>query len=120
MHARENALNARDINGVHALQKPCEHRAVVGQDGVVAVLEEIGLVDLDLRPKDSAAIDPAAHHPIDTAMAVIGAAVAVFPERSPELRDDDDHRIAPAVRPDLLGESGKSASKLAETVCEIA
>ncbi len=43
------------------------------------------LGDLDLLAGHAPAIDAAAHHPIDAAMAVIGAAVAILAESAAEL-----------------------------------
>lgn len=40
-------------------------------------------VDFDLFAEDTAAIDAAAHHPIDPAVAVISAAVPILPEVRP-------------------------------------
>src|SRR6516165_7842132 len=120
MHSGEDALSACSIKPVHALQQPREHRPIVGQDRVVAVLEEVGLVDLDLGPKDAAAVDAAPHHPIAAAVAVVGAVVTVFPESPPELGDHDDHRIAPALRTDLFRETDERTAKFTETVGEIA
>src|SRR5262249_45201480 len=82
--------------------------------------EQRRLLHLDLLAEDAAAIDAAAHHPIDAAMAVIGSAVAILAEGAAELGDHHDDRVAPCRGPDLLGEAGEPSPKLAETVGEIA
>jgi hypothetical protein len=64
--------------------KPCEHRAIARQNGIVPVLKPIGLVDFDLFAEDAAAIDAASDHPVDEPVAVIGAGVAVLPEGAAE------------------------------------
>jgi hypothetical protein len=119
-NAGEDSLHARGVEPEHMLEQACEHRAVVGEHGIVAVLEQARLLDLDLFAEDAAAIDAAAHHPIGTAVAVIGAAVAILAEGAPELGDHDDDGVAPAGRADLFGEACKRAAKFAEAVGEIA
>src|ERR1700676_5116635 len=99
MHARENPLNARGFQSEHTLEQACEHRAVVGQNRIIPVLKEICLIDLDLFAKDATAIDAAAHHPVDAAVAMVGPAVAVLPEGTAEFGDHDDHRIPPSPGP---------------------
>src|SRR5258708_15046088 len=69
--------------------------------------------------KGAAAIDAASHYPVNAAVAMIGAAVAVLAEGAAELGDHDDHRISPSGRPDLLGKARKRAAEFAETVGEI-
>src|SRR6185437_16881345 len=120
MNAREDSLDSGSVEPVHAPEQAGEHRAIVGQNRIVAVLEQGRLLNLDLFAEDAAAIDAATHHPIDAAMAVIGAAVAVLPEGAAKFGNDDDHRVAPGGRPDLLGEAGEPSPKFAETVGEIA
>src|SRR6202158_2177418 len=119
MDAREDPLNARGLQPEHALEQPCEHRTIIRQDRIVAVLKKVGLVDLHLFSNDAAAIDAASHHPVDTAVAVIGAAVAILPEGAPKLGDDDDNRISPSRRSNLFGKTRKRAAKFAEPIGEI-
>src|SRR5580658_8432196 len=104
MHTGENPLNARLFQPEHALKQPCEHRTIIGQNGIVAVLKKIDLVDLDLFAEDAATIDAAAHHPVDAAVPMIGAMIAVFPEGASEL-GDHHHGIPPSRRSDLFGKT---------------
>jgi hypothetical protein len=114
MHTGEDAPNACCLQPEHALEQPPEHRAVVGQNWVVAVLEKIGLIDLDLFANDAAAIDAAAHHP--SAMAMIGAAVAVLAEGAAEFGNHDHNGVAPSRRTDLFGKTCQRAAEFAEAV----
>src|SRR3984893_14734797 len=115
MHARKNPLNTRGLEPEHALEQAGEHRTIVGQNRIVAVLKKVCLVDFDLLAEHAAAIDAASHHPIDAAMAVIGAAVAVFAEGASEFGDHDDDRISPSRRSDLFGKARQRAAQPAET-----
>src|ERR1700752_1320715 len=101
----ENALKACHIKPLHMLEEPCKHRAVVRQHRIITVLEQVRLFDLDQLAQDSATIDPAAHHPINAAMTVVGAAIAILAEGTAEFRNHDHDRIAPFRLPDLLGKS---------------
>src|SRR6201999_4226231 len=87
MHPCKDPLNARRLKPELMLQEAGEHRAVIGQHWIVAVLEQRRLLDLDLFAGDAAAIDTAAHHPVDAAVTMIGAAVAILAKRAPELGD---------------------------------
>src|SRR6202021_1495255 len=106
--------------GEHALEQPAEHRAVVGQHRIVAVLKKIGLIDLDLLADDAAAIDAAAHHPVDAAMAMVGAAVAILAEGAAEFGNHHHNRVSPSGRANFFGKTRQRAAELAETVGEIA
>src|ERR1700692_2213544 len=108
MGAGENPLNAGCFQPQHALEQAFEHSAVVRQNRVIPVLKEICLIDLDLFAKDATAIDAAAHHPVDAAVAMVGPAVGVLPEGTPESGDHDDHRIPPSPGP-LSSEKPASA-----------
>src|SRR5271168_677705 len=88
--AREYLLEVRAVEAVGALEQASEQGAVVGEHGIVAVLEQRRLGDLDLFADEPAAFDGAAEDPIDAAVAVLGALVAVLAECPPELGDDDD------------------------------
>src|SRR6202051_4922519 len=112
-------MDAGIVQPEHALEQACEHGPVVGQDRIVAVLKKRRLLDLDLSAEHAAAIDAAAHHPVDAAVAVIGAAIPVLAEGAPELRNHHDHRIPPSRRADLLGKSRERAPELAEAVGQI-
>jgi hypothetical protein len=57
MDARKNPSNARGSQPKHALAQPCEHRMIVGQDGIVPVLKKICQVDFDLFAENTAAIN---------------------------------------------------------------
>src|ERR1700676_3122073 len=116
MDAREDPLNARGFQPEHALEQPCEHRTIIRQDRIVAVLKKVGLVDLHLFANDAAAIDAASHHPVDAAVAMIGAAVAILPEGTPELGDDDDNGVSPSGSSDLFGKTRQRAAEFAEAV----
>src|SRR5579872_4543529 len=84
MDAVEDTLDGSCVEPVHPSKQAGEHRAIICQNRVVAILEQGRLIDLDLFAMDAAAIDTAAHHPIDAAMAVIRAMVAVLAERAAE------------------------------------
>src|SRR5579863_7689337 len=103
MHASEDPLNAGRLQSELMLQQTSKHRAIIGQHWIVAILEQRRLLDLDLVADDAPAIDAAAHDPVDAAVTVIGAAVAIRAEGAAEFGDHDNHRVAPARRADLLG-----------------
>src|SRR6202451_791305 len=100
MDAGKDALNARLFQPEHAMEQAGKHRTIIGQNRIVPVLKKIGLVDLDLLAEDAAAIDSASHCPVDAAVAMISAAVAVLPESAPELGDHHHHGIPPSRRSD--------------------
>src|SRR5882757_9372367 len=83
-HRRENPLEARRLQAIHALKQTGKEAAIVGHHRIVAVLEQFWLFDLDLLAEDAAAIDAAAEHPVDAAVAVIGAAIAVLAKGAAE------------------------------------
>ena len=60
MHAGEDALDALVAQAEDVAEQIGEQRAVVGQHGIVAVLKQMGLLDLDLLAENAAAIDAAA------------------------------------------------------------
>src|ERR1700744_1937699 len=80
MRAGEDALHICGVQPIHALEQSGKHRAVIGQYGIVAVLEQMGLINLDLLAMNEATVDAAAQHPIDAAMAMIGATIAILTE----------------------------------------
>src|ERR1700730_13403337 len=104
MNAGKNPLHACGFQPEHALEQACEHRPVVGQNRIVAVLKQACLLDLDLFAEDAAAI---------------GAAVAILAEGAAELGDDDDNGIFPSCRSDLLGKARKRTAEFTETIGEI-
>src|ERR1700730_8621990 len=104
MNAGKNPLHACGFQPEHALEQACEHRPVVGQNRIVAVLKQACLLDLDL---------------FAAAVAVIGAAVAILAEGAAELGDDDDNGIFPSCRSDLLGKARKRTAEFTETIGEI-
>src|ERR1700724_2034048 len=55
MNAGKNPLHACGFQPEHALEQACEHRPVVGQNRIVAVLKQACLLDLDLFAEDAAA-----------------------------------------------------------------
>src|SRR5579862_2909826 len=119
MHAGEDPLNVCRLQPVEVLEQTCKHRAIVGQYRIVAILKQRRLLDLDLLADDASAIDAAAHHPIDAAVTMIGAAIAILAEGAAEFGDHDDDRVAPGCGPDLFGESGKPAAEFAHAIGEI-
>src|SRR5579863_10432133 len=116
----KDPLNARGLKSEDPPEQASEHGAVVGQHRVVAVLKERGLRDLDLLAGDAATIDAAAHHPIDAAVTMIGAAVAVLAEGAAELGNNDDDGVAPRRRSDLFREAGERPAEFAQPVGEVA
>src|SRR5579863_5077267 len=120
MHAGEDALNAGRLQAKLVLEQSGKHGAIIRQHRIVAVLKQRRLLDLDLLADDAPAIDAAAHHPVDAAVTVIGAAVAILAERTSEFGDHDHDRVAPAGRADLFGKAGERAAEFAEPIGEIA
>src|SRR5258708_19570531 len=102
MDARKDPLNACGFQPEHALQQACEHRPIVGQNGIVAILKKVCLLDFHLFAKDAAAIDAASHYPVNAAVAMIGAPVAVLAEVAAKFEDPYTHPIPPPPRPALL------------------
>src|ERR1700733_3802774 len=84
MHASKNPLNARLLQPVEVLKQTCKHGAIIRQHGIIAILKQRRLFDLDLLADNASTIDAATHHPIDAAVAVIGAAIAVLAEGTAE------------------------------------
>src|SRR5258708_18155494 len=119
MDARKNPLNARGFQPEHALEQPGKHGTIVGQNRIVAVLKKVCLLDFDLFAENTAAIDAAAQYPVDAAVAVIGAAVAVLPKGAAKFGDHDHHRIAPSRSSNLFRKTCKRTSEFAEAVGEI-
>src|ERR1700730_511926 len=119
MDARKNPLNARGFQPEHALEQPGEHGTIIGQNRIVAVLKKVCLLDLDLFAENTAAIDAAAQHPVDAAVAVVGAAVAVLAKGAAKFGDHDHHRIAPSRWSNLFGKTCERAAEFAEAVGEI-
>src|SRR2546425_5251950 len=71
----------RDLCRAEAIQpreQAAEQRAVLVEHRVVAVLEQAARIDGLLFAGHAAAADATAQHPVDAAVAVVGAVVAVF------------------------------------------
>jgi len=103
--ARKHLLHQLLVKPVGAGEQAAEQGAVVGQHRIVAVLEQRGVVDLDLLAGHAPAFDGAAEHPIDAAVAVVGALVAVLPEGAAEFRDHHHERVIPRLRASCAGVS---------------
>ena len=101
------------------MKTPPQHRTIFVQHRIVAVLEQRARVHGHLIARHPTTAHRAADRPEDAAVAVVGAAVAVFLEGAAELADDDHHRRIPGIA-GLLGEGGQALPELAEPVGEIA
>src|SRR5579863_2991168 len=95
MDVGKDPLNTRWLQPIQVLEQTRKHRAIIGQHRIVAVLKQRRLFDLDLLARDTSTIDAATHHPVDAAVTVIGAAVAVLAEGTAEFGDHDDDGVAP-------------------------
>src|SRR3954467_13328736 len=91
----EDARQRVALQAVDARQESAQHRAIVVQHRIVAILEERAARHAHLLAGHAAACERAAEHPVDRAVAMIGAAVTVLAERAAELTDDDHHGVAP-------------------------
>src|ERR1700676_2017736 len=118
--ACENPLNTVCLQAEYPLEQACKHRPVVSQNRVITILKKRGLLDFDLLAGDAAAIEAAAHHPIDAAVAVIGATVAIFAEGAAEFGDHDDDSVSPPRRSDLLIKPSERAAEITQSVREVA
>ena len=87
-----------------------EHAAVVVEHRIVAILEQRVMRHAHLFAGDAPAIDAAAQHPIDAAMTVVRAAIAVFTEGPAELGQHEDHGIVPLLAQGF-GIGGKAPSQ---------
>src|SRR4051812_12046305 len=74
---------------------------------------------MHLLARDSPTAHAAAEYPVDAAVAVVGAAVAVLAERAPELAQHDDDSIVPRAA-HFVRERADTATELFEPVREIA
>ncbi|OBS50408.1 hypothetical protein A8B73_21710 [Methylosinus sp. 3S-1] len=119
MRGRENVLHIFLIKSEHPLKQAAEQRTIVGQNGVVAILEQMPLIDVYLFAHDATASDATAEHPIDTAVTVVGSTTPILSKSAPELRQDNDDSIIP-LRADLLRKTLETSPKFADSVCEIA
>ena len=91
----------------------------VGGDREVAPLVELRRRQPRPVAVDPAAVDRAAHHPDDVAVAVVGAAIAVLAHGAAELGEDDDHRVAPGAA-EPAGQRGEAFAERAQPVGELA
>src|SRR5581483_5561573 len=83
------------IQAPQACEQTAEHRAVVVEHGIIAILHECRGLHAYLLPGNASPRDAAAEHPVHRAMPVIRAAIAVFAERASEFREHDDDRVVP-------------------------
>src|SRR6516165_10783406 len=102
-----------------ALEDDGEHRAVVGGDGEVAALVELGSREARPVAVDAAAANLAAQNPDDVAVTVVGAGVAVLVHRAAEFGEDDDDRIVP-IRAEPSGDCGEPVAEGPQMVGELA
>jgi hypothetical protein len=65
-------------------------------DRIVAVLEQRCLFHFDLRAGQAAAFDSAAHDPIDTAVPMVSAAIAVLAEGATKFADHHHDCVVPS------------------------
>src|SRR5206468_10531696 len=105
----------RRVQSIQPREQSAEHGAVLVQHRVVAVLEEAARIDGLLFADDAAAADAAAKHPVDAAVAVVGAAVAVLAEGAAEFTEHDHHRSPPLLA-HLVGEGGQPAAEIGQLV----
>src|SRR5215469_5182521 len=110
LHGREYLLQAVGREPIDVVEDATEHGAIFVEHRIVAVLEQVLLLDLRLLASQATAFDAAAHHPIDAAMPVIGAAVAVLAEGSPELADHHHDAVVPG-RTDRVGKARQATTK---------
>src|SRR5580704_19072379 len=83
---REDALALIRRQAPERAKQATEHRAIIIEHGIVAVLEQARALEPNLISGQARAVDRAAQHPVDGAMAMIGAAVTVFTKRASEFR----------------------------------
>src|SRR5258708_1116061 len=82
--ARKHLLHQFLVEPVGAGEQAAEQGAVIRQHRIVAVLEQRGVLDLDLLAGPAPTFDGAPQHPIDAAVALVGALVALLPEGAAE------------------------------------
>src|SRR4051794_1018994 len=95
--AGEYARQRLALQSVGAREQSAQHRAIVVQHRIVAVLEKRAARHAHLLANDAAARQRAAQRPVHRAMSMVGAAVAVLAEGAAELADHHHHGIAPLI-----------------------
>src|SRR5215207_7497206 len=75
---RKYAGDLRVTQSVHAGEQAAQHGAIFVEHGVIAIFEQARLLHANLFAMDDSAANAAAQHPIDGAVSVIGAAIAVL------------------------------------------
>src|ERR1700680_3313579 len=118
--ACENPLNTCCLQAEYPLEQACKHRPVVSQNRVITILKKRGLLDFDLLAGDAAAIEAAAHHPIDAAVAVIGAAVAILAEGAAEFGNYGEDGVSPSRRSDFFRKPSERAAEFTQSIREVA
>src|SRR5215468_8925680 len=114
-HPRDQLL----VQAIGACKDRGEQGPVVGQDRVIAVLEQGPPVDLDLLPRHTSTSDCAAEYPVDAAVPMVGATIAILPEGATELRDHYDHSIIPGRRAEFLGKTCERVPELTDPAREV-
>src|SRR6202034_1679359 len=94
-----------------------EYGSIVVQHRIVAILKQGILAQRPLLTDDGAAADRSAENPIDGAMSVIGAAVAVLAKGPAKFRKHHDHGVVP-LGPQRLREHLQASSKAGQVGCE--
>src|ERR1700730_4251028 len=77
------------------------------------------LIHADLIAGDAPPLHTAAQHPVDAAVPVVSAAIAVLAEGSAEFADHHDGRVGP-IRPHTFSKSRKTFAERGEPAGEIA
>src|SRR5882757_8949158 len=72
-----------------------EHGAIFIEDGIIAILKQIGTVNRGLLPSHASAIDAAAENPVDRAVTMVGSLVAVLAKGAAELGHNHHDGVAP-------------------------
>src|SRR5207302_1651342 len=114
---REHRLDLRTRKAVHPREDAREHRAILVQDRIVAILEQRLPLDTHLFAQDPTALQRSSEHPVDRAMPMVGAAISVLAQGPAELAEHDDYRVAP-TRAHLFGERGEPFAQLRQARCE--
>src|SRR5580692_4052638 len=76
--AREDDLQLLRAKTPHAAEESGQHAAVVIEHGIVAVLKQRVVGHAHLFSGNAPAIDAAAEHPVDAAVTMVGAGVAIL------------------------------------------
>jgi hypothetical protein len=101
-------------------QYPSDQPAIIGQHRQVAPLIERVRGDLDLIARHAPAGNRAAHHPIDAAVPMVCALVAIFAKGAAKFGYDRHGRLTPGFRPDRLDKTGQGAAQFADAIGQIA